>query len=175
MRSASYSDGQMALRCKKSLLALFVSHPLKIASRCVSFLSHSMSIDKRKSKKKETSALLLMSIDNLMDLFSVCLSSQRRSVKTYNTVHPTMDTFSHFKSINRFLCVSSSNKAKSLVQKSGRIKRNKLLRIIQICYRKLHFKAVFLFGLRKKKKNGEEDEHDEINFVLCLLLHIHKI
>jgi hypothetical protein len=32
----------------KSLFALFVSHPLKIASRCVSFLSHSMSIDRRK-------------------------------------------------------------------------------------------------------------------------------
>jgi hypothetical protein len=102
-------------------------------------------------EKNETSVLLLMSIDNLMDLFSVYLSTQRGEVSKH-TQHraPNNGHFFPFQIDQSILVCRVQIRRNTLVQKSGRIKRNKLLRIIQICYRKLHFEAdFFVFGLQK--------------------------
>lgn len=154
--------GKLTLSCKQIALSLIssIENCIKMCFFSFQVFQQHSSADRSTDKKVKKIVLLLMPIDNLMDLSLVeALSSKRRSVKTYT--HRAVNNGHFFSISNRSIdnrqcsCVSrlKFRKGKTLgVQKSGRIKRNKLLRIIQICYRKLRFEAVFACTETEKTK-----------------------
>lgn len=125
-----------------------------------------MSIGKRKT------FCLLMSIDNRTDRLSTKTAEVSKHAHTVHTESPTMDSFfSHFKSINPDDSVSSSNKAKHSCAAQC-IRQDKEKQIIEnhsnLLQKITFWSSFFLCACRRRKKH---EDVDEINVVLCLLLH----
>lgn len=125
-----------------------------------------------------------MSIDNLLD----CLFEKEKCQNIHTPCRHRQQWTLLSPISNRSIpngCVSSSKKAKTLLRKKkksrspeeGRIKRNKLLRIIQICYRKL--RSTSSCSARFFSCCAELTMMTETLMKLTLfcarLLHIHKI
>lgn len=122
------------------------------------------------TRQKIKKTVLLMSIDNLVDLSTVLFQKGEVSKHTYT---PTMDTSFPFQ-IDQSICCSlcralSSQKRQKQSTRRAKIKEDKEKQIAKNhsnLLQKITFRSSFCVRGEKKTKT-----FDEINVVLCLLLH----